>query len=509
MCMHVYGDWQGCKHTQFIGFQHCGLNTKIAEHYYVSNYFQESGFDCELCLAKDDKAIDPDDVKYYPPSVGIFISGNCNYNDPQTHGTFADSNLHPQNLNVTTITDWRGVKTVISRPQHCRNWNSLSDAGSEGSCSSIAARMCGISLSHKDPKGTSQEKISAERPANAETLTTTVNGDEVSPSTERRASHDGQVTFNGEGAPIPDIEVSIENNIRSREQVELQRHRALLEEQLKNLPQLLTHTMHQSQLTGVDQHRALLESQLKNLQHRISHMEQPKLTPTHWVQAPVFRPGKVSTSPACLPQTYLFEAVPLVRVPQTTYMSSTPMLPPYMSGMSQPQMNIVIPVPVSEGPPPTLQMNNNSSTASIHTMIPSNTDTQAPTEPTLRPVASLSAVPQVTPSPRPPSFQPPRGPSRTQSQVRSVNRTSIRSNLAPGGILLSGGTDQYTQLTNSMPVRRLSLADLIVRFAGKGTRRKEPREVESGAAKESECEMLEKEREVEDAGDKGESVDEM
>jgi hypothetical protein len=469
----------------------------------VSNYFQESGFDCELCLAKDDKTIDPDDVKYYPPSVGIYISRNCSYNDSQTHGAFADPNLHPQNLNVTTITDWKGVKTVVPRPQHCRNWNSLSDAGSEGSCSSIVARMCGISLSHKDPKDTSQENVSTERPANTETLTATVNGNEVDPSTEQRASHDGQVTSNSEGTPIQGNDLSIENIIRSREQVELQRHRVLLEEQLKNLPQLLTHTMHQPQLTGVDQHRALLESQLNNLQHRISHIEQPKLTPTHWVQAPVFRPGKVSTSPACLPQTYLFEAVPLVRAPQTAYMSSTPMLPPYMAGMSQPQMNMVVPVPASDGPPPSLQMDNDCSIASIPTIIPSNTDTQAPTESTLRPVASLSAVPQVTPFPRFPNFQPPRGPSRTQGQVRSVNRTSTRSNVVPGGI------DQYTQLTNSMPVRRLSLADLMVRFAGKGTRRKEPREVESGTVKEGEGEMLEKEREVEHAGDKGESVDEV
>jgi hypothetical protein len=67
--MYVFADWRGCEHTQFLSSQHCGMDTKAEDHQYVSNYFQESGFDCELCLVKDGKTIDPDDVKYYPPTV--------------------------------------------------------------------------------------------------------------------------------------------------------------------------------------------------------------------------------------------------------------------------------------------------------------------------------------------------------------------------------------------------------------------------------------------------------
>jgi hypothetical protein len=67
--MYVFADWCGCEHTQFLGSQHCGMDTKAEDHQYVSNYFRESGFDCELCLVKDGKTIDPDDVKYYPPTV--------------------------------------------------------------------------------------------------------------------------------------------------------------------------------------------------------------------------------------------------------------------------------------------------------------------------------------------------------------------------------------------------------------------------------------------------------
>jgi hypothetical protein len=60
-----------------------------------------------------------------------------------------------------------------------------------------------------------------------------------------------------------------------------------------------------------------------------------------------------------------------------------------------------------------------------------------------------------------------------------------------------------------MPVRRLSLADLMVRFDGKGNRRKASREVELGTAKEVEGNEMGEEMEMRDAGDKGEGMDKV
>jgi hypothetical protein len=60
-----------------------------------------------------------------------------------------------------------------------------------------------------------------------------------------------------------------------------------------------------------------------------------------------------------------------------------------------------------------------------------------------------------------------------------------------------------------MPVRRLSLADLMVRFDSKGNRRKASREVELGTAKEGEGNEIGEEMEMRDAGDKGEGMDKV
>jgi hypothetical protein len=207
---------------------------------------------------------------------------------------------------VTIITDSKGVKRVIPRPEHRRNWNSLSDAGSEGSCSSITARMCGIDLSRKmNPNDVPDEKVSTEHRANGEIPTTIANGRGVTRETttesltgdtsmERRASHNDQNTVDSKGAPILDDELSIVNAIQSGQQTELEKHLALLDSQLKALPQHVADTGHHPEQAELEKHRSLLESQLKNLQHHTAHTElQQKLAPANWVQAPVFQPGKV------------------------------------------------------------------------------------------------------------------------------------------------------------------------------------------------------------------------
>jgi hypothetical protein len=59
-----------------------------------------------------------------------------------------------------------------------------------------------------------------------------------------------------------------------------------------------------------------------------------------------------------------------------------------------------------------------------------------------------------------------------------------------------------------MPVRRLSLADLMVRFDGKGNRRKASREVDLRTAKEGGDNGKGEEIEVGDTGDEDEGVNE-
>jgi hypothetical protein len=224
---------------------------------------------------------------------------------------------------VTVITDWKGVKTVVPRPQHRRNWNSFSDAGSESSCSSITARMCSIELSRKkNPNDAPEESVSTEHLVNGKTPTTNVNGLGVTrdtttegltsdTSTERRTSHDDQNTANSEGAPIPDVELSIANAVRSVQQTEFQKHCVLLDSRLRDLPQHVAHTEHHPDQAELVKHRSLLESQLKNLQHHIVHTElQPKMIPANWVQAPVFQPGKSLTSPCFFSADLTFRSFP-------------------------------------------------------------------------------------------------------------------------------------------------------------------------------------------------------
>jgi hypothetical protein len=176
-----------------------------------------------------------------------------------------------------------------------------------------------------------------------------------------------------------------------------------------------------------------------------------------------------------------------------------------MTGMPQPQIHMVVPVDPYCRPPPPLHVKDRSK-SSTPTPTSTITNAQLPLKPVFGPGASLSTHSQVVLSRS--GFQL-RGSSRTQGQFRSANRTAISSDLVPGRTLLSGVTGRPSQRRDSMPVRRLSLADLMVRFDGKGNRRKASREVDLGTAKEGEGNEKGDAMGVGDAGDEEEGVNEV
>ena len=84
------------------------MNTNNSSHHHLTYSFQDNGYECEECRVEKGRVINPDDIMYYPPV----------------------------NLKVTLLEE-DGLVKLVPRPAHRRSYDSLSDAGSEGSCSSI------------------------------------------------------------------------------------------------------------------------------------------------------------------------------------------------------------------------------------------------------------------------------------------------------------------------------------------------------------------------------------
>ncbi|KAF2111756.1 hypothetical protein BDV96DRAFT_177035 [Lophiotrema nucula] len=66
MCLYVVAVWQGCNHKEWLGSAHCGIDPYDPKHRSSTDYYEESGFDCHLCLLRRGEFIDPYDVRYYP-----------------------------------------------------------------------------------------------------------------------------------------------------------------------------------------------------------------------------------------------------------------------------------------------------------------------------------------------------------------------------------------------------------------------------------------------------------
>lgn len=380
---------------------------------------------------------------------------------------------------MTVITEHNGAKKVVPRPEHKRNWNSLSDAGSEGSCSSITARMCGIDLSNKNKSNDAPK----ESDSNDDTLTPNVSYDAMP---HKNPTTQGLNDVGHRSLPTSTIAEGVQS-------------------QSRNLPD------QKSAISspGAQRHHAQVESQLRNLPHHLAHTgRRLQLAPAQWVQAPPFQPGKAWTSPTSpTPDAHHDQAAQAAQ----QYMPWGPVLPvvnawdaassynptpsPYIP---QPLLYYVVPVTVvpvlSDRPPPPLQVNNNPSTPSIPANDPTNTDNKDTLKPAL---GTFSPVPQpeITPFPR----TNPQRRGRNFGKSKGAQHPGVyRTNLVPENRMLGGDGGVVVPFgpRSEMPVRRMSLGDLMVRDSGKGKIRKAEKEEEDKVVEEGDGEAKE------DAGDK-------
>ncbi|KAF2268018.1 hypothetical protein CC78DRAFT_530414 [Lojkania enalia] len=125
MCLYIFAYSRSCEehlyqHKEWLGLAHCGLDISNPNHRFSCECIEDSGFECEICLIKQGETIDPDDVHYYPPA----------------------------NLKVTKIMD-NGTEKIVHRPPYRRGCTSLSGTGSQDSFGSMAAHTFGLGLSEK------------------------------------------------------------------------------------------------------------------------------------------------------------------------------------------------------------------------------------------------------------------------------------------------------------------------------------------------------------------------
>ncbi|KAF2712261.1 hypothetical protein K504DRAFT_452480 [Pleomassaria siparia CBS 279.74] len=244
MCIYVFAYALACKqddkHKYFLGSNPCGLRSKDPSHQAVRLDFEEAGYSCGFCLAEDHVDIDSDDVKYYPPTSFKVIKENS-------------------------------VDRIMPRSVERCNKN-LSDAGSEGSCSSITAAMCGINLSQKSKPAQAAKEITSEIQHAEKRTTYCYQGTRVRTPSERHPSYQTPTNI------VPGLGSYLEGFGEVR--------RDSVAEGIREVTQ--PH-IDKPSMKELENHRRLVTKQLKDISERIQAAKQISAS---WVHAPPFQPGK-------------------------------------------------------------------------------------------------------------------------------------------------------------------------------------------------------------------------
>ncbi|KAF2191455.1 hypothetical protein K469DRAFT_371744 [Zopfia rhizophila CBS 207.26] len=258
MCRQVVTYWRDCGHTELIGSMHCGLDTSDPNHFLDTDRYEQTGFECEICLKQRGETIDPDDVKWYPAT----------------------------DLRVTLDSATGRIIPCPPTPPHKRHPASLSGASDSDSYSSPTTITLGLPHSSRSSPPDAPDAPGAPRGPR---------GPRDSDATGSSAARGAPVSAQ-DGNDLPSLAI------------ESQEHH-IGEPDWKSEHEILTASQAEFPLLGVTsgelEHRALLQEQLHHLPRHLMHLEKSFRYPTHtnlqrWSQAPPFIP----THPLSYPIPY-------------------------------------------------------------------------------------------------------------------------------------------------------------------------------------------------------------